>query len=138
MNVPNRFQFGNFTIKAVINKINEILEYLKSQRIVVDNKGIIRTETPNGVVLKVGNIPTASSSGGSETIVYANPLPAIVDSGNDVSGYNVSVYPNGYDDPTGRFAAVAFIIQGNSHLSTIPVGAKIMIYPYNSFMQTIG
>lgn len=69
--------------------------------------------------------------------IPASPICAIVTSGNDLIGYSVQLYPNGYDQP-GIGVGTAFLLQGNPQLQTIPIGTKIMVYPYGGMLETLG
>lgn len=65
------------------------------------------------------------------------PIPAIVTDGNDINGYEVVLYNNGFDqNATG--SAIAFLVQGNSQLQTIPYGTKLMVYPYKGMLDILG
>lgn len=65
------------------------------------------------------------------------PIPAIVKDGDDINGYKVELYKNGFDQNyTG--IAIAFLVQGNSQLQTIPYGTKLMVYPYNGMLDILG
>lgn len=66
-----------------------------------------------------------------------SPICAIVTGGNDLVGYSVQLYPNGYDQP-GIGVGTAFLLQGNPQLQTIPIGTKIMVYPYGGMLETLG
>lgn len=83
--------------------------------------------------------PTATVMLGGEgsAAIPASPICAIVTGGNDLVGYSVQLYPNGYDQP-GIGVGTAFLLQGNPQLQTIPIGTKIMVYPYGGMLETLG
>lgn len=82
--------------------------------------------------LLVSGTPTATG-----TSAPASPICAIVIGGNDLVGYNVQLYSNGYDQPQTGYAT-AFLLQGNAQMQTIPTGTKLMVYPYNGMIDTLG
>lgn len=97
--LPSKIRYGE-NIYTTSNKINEIIDYLQSQKIVIDNNQLQKKDTPNGIVLTSKLIPRSKpSSGGSLSITTAtNYYLCKILSGNNTIGYTVTVYDN--FDPT--------------------------------------
>lgn len=111
---------------------------LKSLLLRGDGKCLFVENTPNGQVIRFRPQGEQSGGGGSGgAAAPASPICAIVTGGNDLVGYSVQLYPNGYDQP-GIGVGTAFLLQGNAQLQTIPIGTKIMVYPYNGMLETLG
>lgn len=111
---------------------------IRSMIAVGDGKTVFVDHLPTGQVIRV-KLPPAVSGGGVSggAAAPASPICAIVTGGNDLVGYSVQLYPNGYDQP-GIGVGTAFLLQGNPQLQTIPIGTKIMVYPYGGMLETLG
>ena len=137
-NLPNKIKSGDTFRTAVVNTINNIIDYLSSQRIKGDGKTLKINQYANGITLSaIVNNDKSQKASGNTTIVNESPICAVVLGGNDLVGYSVQLYPNGYEQPSTGYAT-AFLIQGNPQLQTIPNGTKIMVYPYKGMLETLG
>lgn len=138
MQVPSKLKSGADFRSGVVNKINAIIDYLSSQRIRGDNQTVSVNQFANGITIKaIANPVSQAKQGGNTTIINDSPIPAIVKDGDDINGYKVELYENGFDQNyTG--IAIAFLVQGNSQLQTIPYGTKLMVYPYNGMLDILG
>ena len=64
--IPNRLQSGQNFKSGVVNKINAIIEYLKTQRISGDNKTIQVTQNTSGLSIHaIGGGTSSPKSGGA-------------------------------------------------------------------------
>lgn len=137
-NLPNKIKSGDTFRSAVVNTINNIIDYLSSQRIKGDGKTLKINQYANGITLSaiVDNSKT-QKGGGNTTIVNESPICAVVQKGSDLTGYLVELFENGYDQASTGYAT-AFLLQGNAQMQTIPAGTKIMVYPYKGMIDTLG
>lgn len=140
--IPNKLQHGDNWKSATVNAINQIIDYLKSQRIVVDNKTIAATQSVNGITL-TAKPQTSAKPGGSKTvnstvtIDEGAAVPAIL--GNTASSflqqYTVTLYPNGFGGSETKSAyyvlptALSFSIEP-------PYGAKIIVF--KAYVDSLG
>lgn len=110
---------------------------IRSMIAVGDGKTVFVDHLPTGQVIRFR--PQAEQRGGVSggAAAPASPICAIVTGGNDLIGYSVQLYPDGYDQP-GIGVGTAFLLQGNPQLQTIPIGTKIMVYPYGGMLETLG
>lgn len=137
-NLPNKIKSGDTFRSAVVNTINNIIDYLSSQRIKGDGKTLKINQYANGITLSaIVDNNKSQKAGGDTTIINESPICAVVQNGNDLTGYVVELYGNGYDQASTGYAT-AFLLQGNAQMQTIPTGTKIMVYPYDGMIDTLG
>lgn len=137
-NLPNKIKSGDTFRSSVVNTINNIIDYLSSQRIKGDGKTLKINQYANGITLSaIVNNDKSQKASGNTTIVNESPICAVVQNGSDLTGYLVELYSNGYDQPQTGYAT-AFLLQGNAQMQTIPTGTKLMVYPYNGMIDTLG
>lgn len=142
-NIPNKLQHGDNWKSATVNAINQIIDYLKSQRIVVDNKTISATQSVNGITLTAKPQTSAKPGGGAKTvnstvtIDEGAAVPAEI--GNTFSSflqqYTVTLYPNGFGGSEKQTAyyvlptALSFSVQP-------PEGARIIVF--KAYVDSLG
>ena len=95
MLLPNKLTSGNFK-KETIKTVNQIIDYLRGQRIVVDNKTTKKKETNSGTIItaKPKQPQMKAKSGGTNTTIYKDQfyicrLTGVYD---EVLGYEAIVY----------------------------------------------
>ena len=102
--IPSKLQRGQPFKESTIRKINEILDYLRSQRIVGDNKTILVNQLTSGVGLSVITTGTTTSMTGSAPASEGDGgvCLARVSSFDPVNGISIVLYENGKEnEPTG-------------------------------------
>jgi hypothetical protein len=62
--IPTKLQKGQKFKPATVDKINEIIDYLKTQRVVGDNRTIRVNQGASGLLLSA--TPSAASKGGGK------------------------------------------------------------------------
>lgn len=98
--IPSKLQHGQPFKESTIRKINEILDYLRSQRIVGDNKTIKVNQFVSGVGISAittgtttsmtGSAPTGEGDGG---VVLAR-----VSAFDPINGISIVLYENGKEN----------------------------------------
>lgn len=103
--IPNKLQNGENWKAASVNAINQIIDYLKSQRIVGDNKTVSITHGVNGVTITAKPQTSAKPQSGGKgetitkeiTIDAGAAVPAIIGNNrNPLPLYSLTLYPQGY------------------------------------------
>lgn len=141
-NLPNKLQHGDNWKSASVNAINQIIDYLKSQRIVVDNKTISATQSVNGITL-TAKPQTSAKPGGSKTvnstvtIDEGAAVPAVL--GNTASRflqqYTVTLYPNGFGGSETQ-SAYYVLPTALSYSIDPPDGARIIVF--KAYVDSLG
>lgn len=141
-NLPNKLQHGDNWKSASVNAINQIIDYLKSQRIVVDNKTISATQGVNGITL-TAKPQTSAKPGGSKTvnstvtIDEGAAVPAVL--GNTASRflqqYTVTLYPNGFGGSETQ-SAYYVLPTALSYSIDPPDGARIIVF--KAYVDSLG
>lgn len=72
MGVPSKLQQGQNFKTATVKKINQIVDYLKTQRVIGDNKTIKVNQLTSGV--SISSIQNATSAGGGGGALYRPPF----------------------------------------------------------------
>lgn len=142
--IPNKLQSGENWKKASINAINQIIDYLKSQRIVGDNKTVSISHGVNGVTITAKPQVASKPQGGETktvnstvTIDEGAAVPAIL--GNTASSflqqYTVTLYPNGFG---GSETQTAYYVLPTALSFSIepPYGAKIIVF--KAYVDSLG
>ena len=98
MQLPSKLNHGENFKTGVVNKINSIIDYLKTQRLVGDNKTIIVNQLTSGVGLSVITTGTTTSMTGSAPAEGGGDggvVLAQVRTWDPINGSTVNLYPNG-------------------------------------------
>ena len=85
MQLPNKLMSGQDFKRSVVNTINALIDYLKTQRLVGDGKNIIVNQYTSGIGIQVRSQYNGGGGGGGEvfnhpfklTIVYINGEPRL-------------------------------------------------------------
>ena len=113
MQLPSKLNHGENFKTGVVNKINSIIDYLKTQRLVGDNKTILVNQLTSGVGLSVITTGTTTSMIGSAPASEGDGgvCLARVSSFDPVNGISIVLYENGKEnEPTGtRFTFLSRI-----------------------------
>ena len=111
--IPSKLQHGQPFKESTIRKINEILDYLKTQRLVGDNKTIKVNQFVSGVGISAITTGTTTSMTGSAPASEGDGgvCLARVSSFDPVNGISIMLYENGKEnEPTGtRFTFLSRI-----------------------------
>lgn len=77
--LPNKLQSGDLWKPSSINAINQIIDYLKSQKIVGDSSTVSISQGVNGITISAKPQTSAkpTGKGGGETTVYIDAGAAI-------------------------------------------------------------
>lgn len=126
--LPRKPQAGDRTLQSMYDAICNIIDYLPSLEVRGDNKTIRANSFGSGKTLEViGRASsTTPSSGNAESAQEV--ILARITSGNSKTGYTVSLYPDGKDQPsTGNGTLFLTELSADSEL---PVGSWILAHSY--------
>jgi hypothetical protein len=70
--IPSKLQKGQQFKPTVVDKVNEIIDYLKTQRIIGDNKTIKVNQLTNNVAITA--LPSSSRKGGGASVEFDHPF----------------------------------------------------------------
>lgn len=136
--LPRKPKAGDRTLQSMYDAICNIIDYLPSLEVRGDNRTIKVNTFGTGKTIEAIKYNSNVAGGSSGVAVTPDsPVPAIVKSGTDLTGYTVDIYANGYDQAK-TSTAIAFLLQGNAQLQTIPPETKIIVFPYNGMLETLG
>lgn len=77
--IPNKLQAGQNFKQSTVQTINQIIDYLKTQRIVTDNKTLRVNQLTNGVSITAIETPATRSGGGGSDDDFPFKLSIITD-----------------------------------------------------------
>lgn len=96
MQVPRKLNHGENFKTSVVYTVNSIIDYLKTQKVVGDNKYISVSETPTGYIVKgIKQGETSNGKGGGNQIIRVEPVIFSISSGDNKSGYTGGYYKDG-------------------------------------------
>lgn len=97
--IPSKLQRGQNFKESTVRKINEIIDYLKTQRLVGDNKTILVNQLTSGVGLSVITTGTTTSMTGSAPTGEGDGVVlARVSAFDPVNGISIVLYENGKEN----------------------------------------
>lgn len=127
MNSPEPIQRGLRPWRAALQKINEILVWLKHSRLVA-GYGITLIETGNGIIINAENADNESD--GASTVQTQNHIiPAKITGrmGNG-GGYFASFYENGLEFQPTQKNVYVFLPEA-AFGTNVPIGTVVMVNP---------
>lgn len=140
--IPSKLQRGQQFKPSVVDKINQIIDYLKTQRIIGDNKTIKVNQLANSIAL-TAQPQTSAKPGGSKTvnstvtIDEGAAVPAVITNtfSDFLQQYNVTLYPNGFG---GSATQKAYYVLPTSLSFSVepPYGAKIIVF--KAYVDSLG
>lgn len=139
MQIPNKLMFGDNWKQGSIKTINAIIDYLKTQRLVGDNKTISITQGVNG--LSISALPQTvkpNQKSGSATVVIGEgaAVPAIITSAMAQGAiYQVALYPDGYGGK-GVQGAYYALPTSVSFMRRPPIGSHIIVF--KAYIDAVG
>lgn len=113
--LPNKLQSGDLWKQSSINAINQIIDYLKSQKIVGDNSTVSISQGVNGITISAKPQTSAkpNGKGGGETTVIMGQGTAVPARMYDnivnpwSFPYAIQIFPSGYGDTSTSVKAYA-------------------------------
>lgn len=97
--LPRKPQTGDKTLQSMYDAICNIIDYLPSLEVRGDNKTIRANSFGSGKTLEVigraSSTTPSGNAGSAQEVVLAR-----ITYGNSKTGYTVSLFPNGKDQPT--------------------------------------
>lgn len=125
--LPRKPQAGDRTLQSMYDAICNIIDYLPSLEVRGDNKTIRANSFGSGKTLEVIG-RTSTSAPSSSAAPTQEVILARIMSGNSKTGYTVSLYPDGKDQPsTGNGTLFLTELSADSEL---PVGSWILAHSY--------
>ena len=125
--LPRKPQAGDRTLQSMYDAICNIIDYLPSLEVRGDNKTIRANSFGSGKTLEV--IGRASTSAPSSSAAPTQEvILARIMSGNSKTGYTVSLFPNGKDQPTTGNGTL-FLTELSAD-SELPFGSWILAHSY--------
>lgn len=92
MQVPRKLNHGENFKTSVVFTVNSIIDYLKTQKMVGDNKYISVSETPTGYIIKGIKQSESNGKGGGNQIIRVEPVIFSISSGDNKTGYTGGYY----------------------------------------------
>ena len=98
--IPSKLQRGQNFKESTVRKINEIIDYLKTQRLVGDNKTILVDQLTSGIGISAITTGTTTSMTGSAPAGEGDGgvVLARVSAFDPVNGISVVLYENGKEN----------------------------------------
>jgi len=123
--LPRKPQAGDRTLQSIYNAVCSIIDFLPSLEVRGDNKTIKASSFGSGKTLEViGRSASSAQSGGSgET---SDVVPAMINGGDNKTGYSVSLYANGKDQPSTESGKLFFLELALD--SVIPPGTWVLAH----------
>ena len=125
--LPRKPQAGDRTLQSMYDAICNIIDYLPSLEVRGDNKTIRANSFGTGKTLEVIG-RTSTSAPSSSAAPTQEVILARIMSGNSKTGYTVSLFPNGKDQPTTGNGTL-FLTELSAD-SELPVGSWILAHSY--------
>lgn len=125
--LPRKPQAGDRTLQSMYDAICNIIDYLPSLEVRGDNKTIRANSFGSGKTLEVIG-RTSTSAPSSSAAPTQEVILARIMSGNSKTGYTVSLYPDGKDQPTTGNGTL-FLTELSAD-SELPVGSWILAHSY--------
>lgn len=136
-NLPRKPRAGDRTLQSMYDAICNIIDYLPSLEVRGDNRTVRVNSFGTGKTIEAIKYSANIPGGGGSTVEPESPIPAIVTYGNREIGYTVTLYADGYDKAS-TGTGTAFLLQGNPQVQLVPVGTKIMVFPYKGMLDILG
>ncbi len=125
--LPRKPQTGDKTLQSMYDAICNIIDYLPSLEVRGDNKTIRANSFGSGKTLEVigraSSTTPSGNAGPAQEVVLAR-----ITYGNSKTGYTVSLFPNGKDQPTTGNGTL--FLTELSVDSELPTGSWILAHSY--------